>query len=339
MSDSEWSKVDYDQFLEEFGNEIIVKYAPTILYSKRDKEHEAYISLIAFFFIAGGLLIYIAITYFLAPLFFSPILFSVFITIGVISAILLMINYLKSNVYIKPLECWFEVFKGKAIDNTNFYCFSYYPIFSGECHPNEVKNVVYKMYQEEVLKSKITISQIEVYLKLNTVNKESIERIGYFFQYGEGHPFKKENVEDSPWKFFPFNKSDNENFLAIANWTHQYEWKDDLEYDFDKLHQYAPWVIQRWNEFNLKPLTEDFKGQIKWSIRNIDSLPKLKSWEEEFDQFVYQNPKAYDHLTLINNTIKKIIGIEENVEKIRKVKDKLLLIKAYFRDLNSKKTF
>ncbi|MHA2035386.1 MAG: hypothetical protein ACW98X_03070 [Promethearchaeota archaeon] len=335
MSDSEWEQVDYNQFLEDFGNDIIVKFAPILLYSKKDKEHEASISLIAFFFITGGLLIYIAISYFLAPIFFSLIIFSVLITIGVISAILLMINYLKSNVYIKPLECWFEVFKGKSIDNANFFCFSYYPIFTGNCHPNELKNVVYKMYQEQVLKSKITISQIEVYLKLSAVNKESIEKIGYFFQYGEGHPFKTDNVKQSPWKFFPFDKSNNENFLANANWVHQYEWKDDLEYDFDKLHEYAPWVIQRWNKFNLKPLTEEFKEKIKWSIRNIDSLPKLMPWEEDFDQFVYENPKAYEHLTLINNTINKFIGIEENVEKIRNVKDKLLLIKAYFRDLNS----
>ncbi len=335
MSDSEWDKVDYDQFLEEFGKEIIIKYAPTILYSKKDKEHEAYISLIAFFFIAGGLLIYIAITYFLAPILFSLFLFIIFITIGVISAILLMINYLKSNVYIKPLECWFEVFKGKSIDNANFYCFSYYPIFTGNCHPNEVKNVIYKMYQEEVLGSKITISQIETYLKLNPLNKGSIENVGYLFQYGEGHPFNEEDITQTPWKFFPFIKSKNDNFLAVANWVHQYEWRDDLEYDFDKLHEYAPWVIQRWNKFNLKPLTEDYKEKVKWSLRNVDSLPKLKPWEEHFDQNVYENPKAYEHLTLINNAIKKFIGIEENIEKIRKVKDKLLLIKAYFRDLNS----
>ena len=335
MFDSEWNKVEYHQFLKDFGNNIIVKYAPTILYSKRDKEHEAYNSLIAFFFITGGLLIYIAVTYFLAPIYFSLILFIILVTIGTISALLLIVNYLRSNVFIKPLECWFEVFKGKSINDAYFYCFSYYPIFTGKCHPNKVNNIIYKMYQEEVLKGKISISQIEVYLKLNPDNKESIENIGYFFQYGAGYPFKKENIEQIPWKFFPFEKSKNDNFLATANWIHHYEWRNDLEYDFDKLHEYASWIIQRWDDSNLKPLTEDFKGIINWSLRNINSIPKLKPWEEEFDNHIYQNPKAYEDLILINEVIEKFIGIDKNFEKIREVKDKLLTIKAYFRDLNS----
>jgi len=335
MLDSEWNKVDYHQFLKDFGNTIIVKYAPTILYSKKDKEHEAFISLIAFFFLAGGLLIYIAVTYFLAPIFFSVILFIILVTIGGISDIFLILNYLRFNIYIKPLECWVEVYKGRSIDNTHNYCFSYYPIFSGKCHPNKVKNVVYKMYQEEVLKGKISISQIEVYLKLNPENKESTENIGYYFQYGTGYPFKKENIEEIPWKFFPFEKSKNDNFLATANWIHHYEWKNDLEYDFDKLHEYAPWIIQGWNESNLKPLTEDFKEIMNWSLRNINSIPKLKPWEEEFDKLIYQNPKAYDDLKFINKAIMEFIGIDENLGKIRKVKDKLLSIKTYFRDLNS----
>jgi len=75
MSDSEWTKVDFQQFLNKYGKEIIIKNAPTILYSKKDKEHEAYNSLIAFFFIAGFLLIYIALSYFLAFIFFNLIIF------------------------------------------------------------------------------------------------------------------------------------------------------------------------------------------------------------------------------------------------------------------------
>ncbi len=335
MSDFEWNKVDYNQFIKDYGNEIIVKYAPTILYSKKDKEHEAYNSLIAFFFITGGLLIYIAVTYFIAPFYFSLILFIILILVGAIFAVLLMLNYLKTNVFIKPLECWFEVFEGRPKNDARFYCFSYYPIFTGKCHPNKVKNVVYKIYQEQVLKSKISISQIEIYLKLNPMDKKNTEIIGYFFQYGEGSPFNNENIAQTSWKFFPHDKSKNENFLAIANWAHQYEWRDDLEYDFDKLHEYAPWIIQRWNELNLKPLKEDFKGNINWSLRNIDALPKLKPWEEEFEYQIYRNPKAYEDLTMVNTALKKFIGPEKKVEKIREVKDKLLLIKTYFRDLNS----
>jgi len=63
MSNSEWNKVDFQHFIDEFGYELIVNNAPTILYSKKDKEHEAYNSLIAFFFITGGLLIYISLSY------------------------------------------------------------------------------------------------------------------------------------------------------------------------------------------------------------------------------------------------------------------------------------
>jgi len=335
MSDSEWNKVDYDKFVKTFGNEIIVEYAPIILYSKKDKEHEAFTSLIAFFFITGGLLIYIAVSYFIAPIYFSLILFISLIVVGAISAVFLMINYLKSNVFIKPLECWFEVFKGKSDNDTDFYCFSYYPIFTGKCHPNKVKNVVYKMYQEQVLTSKIDISQIEIYLKLNPINKKMSENIGYFFQYGEGSSFKTENIEQKPWNYFPFEKSENDNFIAIANWAHQYEWRDDLEYDFDKLHEYAPWVIQRWNKLSLKPLTEDFKSNINWHLRGIDSMPKLKPWDEDFKHQNYQNPKAYEDLKLINKAIEKIIGTEEKVEKLREVKDKLISIKTYFRDFYS----
>ena len=189
---------------------------------------------------------------------------------------LLIINYVKSNVYIKPLECWVEIYRGKSQNGTNYYCFSYYPVFTGKCHPNVAKNVIYKFYQEEVLKNKINITQIEVYLKFSQNNQE---KIGYFFQYGQGRPFKDENVIRNSWKFFSSETSKNENFIAIANWDHQYEWRNDLELDFDKLHGYSPWVIQRWNNLTIKPLTEEFKGNINWNLRSIVSEPKLKPWE------------------------------------------------------------
>ena len=48
MSGSEWKKVDFQQFVNNFGNEIVIKNTPEILYSKKDKEHEAYNSLISF---------------------------------------------------------------------------------------------------------------------------------------------------------------------------------------------------------------------------------------------------------------------------------------------------
>jgi hypothetical protein len=335
MSDSDWSKIDFQQFIDEYGNEILVEKAPVILYSKKDKEHEAYNSLIAFFFIAGGVLIYIAVSYFLATIYFNILFFILIIVIATVIDILLIINYLKTNVYIKPLECWLEIFRGKSENSNVFYCFTYYPIFSGKCHPNVAKNVIYKLYQEQVLKSKIDISQIEVYMKLNPQGKEIQENVGYFFQYGEGNSFKDKNIDQASWKFFPFQKSENDNFLAVANWEHQFEWREDLEYDFDKLHEYAPWVIQRWNNFNLKPLTDDFKKNISWNLRSIESMPKLKPWEEDFEVQTYQNPKANREESLINEAIENVIGYEKDIKRIKDVKDKLLLIKSYFRDLNS----
>ena len=56
----EWSKIDFQQFINEFGINFVLDKAPRILYSKKDKEKEDYGSLIAFFFVASGLLIYIS---------------------------------------------------------------------------------------------------------------------------------------------------------------------------------------------------------------------------------------------------------------------------------------
>ena len=334
MSDSDWSKIDFQQFLNDYGIDLIVNIAPTLLYSKRDKEHEALNSLIAFFFIAGGLLIYIAVSFFLASIYFNLLFLIIIIIIAVMVDAFLLINYLKSNVYIKPLECWFEVYEGKQEGDAQYYCFIYYPIFTGKCHPNEVKNVLYKIYQEQILKSKINITQIEVYLKLNRLEKSIQERIGFFFQNGEGYQFSDEKINRNSWKFFPFQKSLNNNYIAVANWEHQYEWRDDLEYDFDKLHEYAPWVIHKWNKFNLKPLTEKYKEKIHWNERYIESNPKLRVWKGDIEKQVYENPLAYKDLEVINEVIEKVIGKSKMLEKIKNIKEDLPMIKSYFRDLN-----
>ncbi|MFX1411207.1 MAG: hypothetical protein ACFFA6_12715 [Promethearchaeota archaeon] len=331
MSNFEWIKVNFQQFLNEFNIDLLVDNAPTILYSKKDKEPEAYNSLIAFFFITGGLLIYISLSYIFASFYFNIILIISISIVAICVDIFLIIVYLKSNVYIKPLECWVEIYRVKSQNGTNYYCFSYYPVFTGKCHPNVAKNVIYKFYQEEVLKTKINITQIEVYLKFSQNNQE---RIGYFFQYGQGRPFKDENIIRNSWKFFPSETSKNENFIAIANWDHQFEWRNDLELDFDKLHGYAPWVIQRWNDMNIKPLTEEFKGGMNWNLRNIVSDPKLKPWEGNLENQKYENPIAYKDINIVNEAIEKVIGIDIEIKKLKDVKDKLTMFKSYFRDLN-----
>ena len=338
MSDSDWSKISFKQFLNEYDIDLLINTAPTLLYSKKDKEPEAYNSLIAFFFLTGGLLIYISITYFLASIYFNLLLFTIIIIIDTIVSILLLVNYIKSNVYIKPLECWLEIFKGRKENDTEFYCFKYYVIFSGKSHPNKAKNLIYKLYQEQVLKTKIEIVPVEVYVKIDSGGKKLQEKIGFFFQYGEGNTFKEEKIDQESWKFFPHHKAENDNFMATANWDHQFEWRDDLDYDYDKLHEYAPWVIQKWNKDNLKPLEEDYKKKINWNMRNISPFPKLNPWEEDFEQQTYQDPNAYREETIINELINKIIGTDKEIKKIRDIKDKLLDIKAYFRDISTPST-
>ena len=50
MPISKWEKIDFQRFVDDFGTNLIVENAPTLLYSKKEKEHEACNSLIAFFF-------------------------------------------------------------------------------------------------------------------------------------------------------------------------------------------------------------------------------------------------------------------------------------------------
>ncbi len=335
MSDSDWIKIEFQKFINKYGKDIVINNAPVILYSKRDKEHEAYTSLVAFFFIAGFLLIYIALSYFLASLFFSLILFIVTVIVLIISDVFLIINVVKSNVYIKLLECWVEIYKAKSENSSEIYCFMYYPIFSGKCHPNKVLNVLLKLYQEQVIKSKIDITQIEVYLRLSQENLQIKDILGFFFQYAEGKPFKDENLNRDSWKYFPYDQYGFENYLAVGNWDHQYEWRNDLEFDFDKLHEYAPWVIQRWNEFNLKPLTEEYKQKMNWNLRYVESMPKLKPWEGNLENQSYKNPKANKDLEIVKQALVKIIKPDKEVKNTKDIKDEISIFKAYFRDLNS----
>ena len=71
------------------------------------------------------------------------------------------------------------------------------------------------------------------------------------------------------------------------------------------------------------------------TITNIDSLPKLKPWEGDFELQTYQNPKAYREESLINEAIENVIGHEKDVKRIKDIKNKILEIKSYFRDLSS----
>ena len=75
MANSEWIKLDFQTFIDNYNKNIAVDTAPTFLYSKKDKEHEAYKSLIAFFFVLGFLFIFIALNIIFISVIYNPIMF------------------------------------------------------------------------------------------------------------------------------------------------------------------------------------------------------------------------------------------------------------------------
>ncbi len=333
MANSEWTKLDFQTFIDNYNKNIAVDTAPTFLYPKKDKEHEAYKSLIAFFFVLGFLFIFIALNIILISVIYNPVMFLIIVIVLSITASILLINYLLTNVAIKPKEIWIEIYIGKHEDDITYICIVYYPIFTGKCHPNRAKNVIYKLYQKEVLGTKIDISQIEVYIQVSNKDTEEYSVIGYYFQYGKGQRFNDEKVNRNTWQFFPYEKSLKENYLAVANWDHQFEWRDDLELDYDKLHTYAPWVIQKWNEQNVKPLNENYKKNLNWNLRRIESFPKLEPWKPNFNTTSFESFKAYKDLQIVNEVLEKFVDSSKEIKKIKDLKKDLFKIKAYFRDL------
>lgn len=333
MSYSEWKKIDFQDFINKYNKNLIINTAPKILFSKKDKEPESFYSLITSIFLTGALFIYIALSIIFNLIFFSLIFFIIVIVVVLAVDSFFIINYLLSNISIRLIECWVEIYEGMSQGNKTFYCLSYYPIFTGKSYPNKAKNAIYKLYQQEVLNSKIDITQIEIYISISQEASLNYDVIGYFFQYGEGVPFKEEKINRNSWKFFPFEKTLNENYLAVANWDHQFEWRNDLELDFDKLHSYAPWVLQIWNEDNLKPLTEQFKSHLFWELRRFEPLPKLEPWKGNIYSQTYESFKSYKDIQMMNEAIERIIGIDVEIKKVKDIKNKLLEFKAYFRDL------
>jgi len=332
MSNSDWKKVDFQDFINQYENQVVIENAPVIMTGK-DKEHEAFKSLVSLIFIVGFTFIYIAISIMLLPIYFnSYIFYPILLVSGSITGILLY-NYIHSNVKIKLIECWFEIYKHESNDNTTYFCFSYYPVFSGKCLPNRAKNIVYKLYQAELIKNKLDITQVEVYLEISSSEPKNFIPLGYFFQYGEGIPFRSEEINRNSWKFFPIEKSNNDNYLATANWDHQFEWREDLELDFDKLNDYAPWILHRWDHQNLKPLTDNYKRTLNWELQPIQEAPKLKPWTSKLEIQEYEDFKSYKDLQIVNEVIERIIGADVKIKKLKDLSVHLFEIKAYFRDL------
>ena len=125
----------------------------------------------------------------------------------------------------------------------------------------------------------------------------------------------------------------NHNFIAVANWDHQYEWRLDLEQDYDKNNAFSPWTIKKWDQTNLKPLTEDYKKKIKWNLLNLESVPKIKPWGGNLEEQTYQNQNAFKDLEIIDEAIEKIIGSNVEVKKLGDLEKQIIKFKIYFRDL------
>ena len=330
----EWTQIDFQDFIHQYDQDLIIKYAPIIMHSKRDKEPEAFKSLISFLFIAGFLLIYIAFSIIFLSIYFNPYLFYLILGVAVAASGFLLYNYIKSNVNIKLKECWFETYEYNSPENGKYLCIVYYPIFTGKSHPNKAKNIIYKLYQEQLVGSKLDIAQIEVHFKFVPQEDPKFKPLGYYFQYGQGTPFNSEEVDRNAWKYFPINKSNNENYFATANWDHQFEWREDLELDYDKLHSYGPWILYKWNESNLKPLTKEYKKELNIEMRSIEAYPGLMTWRGNLEQQKVESFKAYKDLQIMNEVIEKIIGTEVTVKKLSDLKGYLFKIQAYLRDLS-----
>jgi len=329
----DWTQVEFQDFINQYDKKLVIDYAPTIMHSKKDKEHEAFKSLISLLFILGFLLIYIAISIILIPIYFSPFLFFPIVGVtGLISGILLY-YYIKSNVNIRLKECWFEIYEHFSPEHGKYFCIAYYPIFSGKCHPNKAKNIIYKLYQDELIKSKLDITQIEVHFKHIPSETPKFKPLGYFFQYGKGFPYQSEEIDRNSWKYFPINKAFDENYLATANWDHQFEWREDLELDYDKLHSYAPWILHKWDENTLKPLTQEYRKTLNIEMRPINAYPGLMPWLGNLENQKFDNFKGYKDLQLMNEVIEKIIGPDVKIKNIKDLKGYLFKIQAYFRDL------
>jgi len=329
----EWTQVEFQDFINQYDQNLILKYAPIIMHSKRDKEPEAFKSLISFLFILGFLFIFIAFSIIFSAVYFNPYLFYPIVGIAVVASGILLYNYIKSNVNIKLKECWFEIYEHYSLEDGRYFCIIYYPVFTGKSHPNKAKNIIYKLYQDQLVGSKIDIAQIEVHFKFIPEEDPKFKPLGYFFQYGQGIPFNSEEIDRNAWKYFPINKANNQNYFATANWDHQFEWREDLELDYDKLHSYSPWILYKWNESSLKPLTREYKTKLNIELRPIEAYPGLMTWKGNLEKQKVENFKAYKDLQIMNEVIEKVIGTDVKVKKLRDIKGYLFKIQAYFRDL------
>ncbi|MHA1724081.1 MAG: hypothetical protein ACTSYC_03255 [Promethearchaeota archaeon] len=339
MIEKVWVQHDIEDFLKHHDVNFIVENAPQIKYSMREKEHVPYSSLWGALILIILLIIFIVLWF---SYFIQEILFLyVFIFLGSLSVILIptfLRNYVKSNISIIPLQCWLEIHKAKLSKEENYICLSYYPIFSGKRHPNRAKDILLKLYRDEIYGTKIDITQVEVYFKKENKGGTKLKKFGYFFQHGKNSSFWEENVHENPWKFFPSENYPENCCLILSNWMHHYEWEKDLLLNPAKEEEMSPWNIKIWKANEIKPLTEGFKEKIHWKERGMNSYPKLMPWKNTFEENALEMKSIPEEFKIVEDAIEKIIGKKAEVYTLSDISPYLSQFKMYFRDLHFQKT-
>jgi len=337
MSEYAWESINPEKLKGGKEGLFILENAPPILHSRMDKEYTLN-SVIILLFMVGLYLIYAAIQYVigLSESGFGFVVFIIVSVVVIVAAIPLIIQSLRSRSYNKLIKSYYEVYIAHS-DNKDevYYCMVYYPTFLGKTHPIKAYNLIYEIYLQAVFSKLIDVTQIEVYYKGSKTSQnilKSLTNIGYFFKYGEGQEFYNEKSNRNTWKLFDGNKSENENYISVANWDHLYEWRDDLVLDYDKLHELAPWVVNRWNNLNMVPLTQKHKDKLRFNKRNLGLSPKLKPWLGTLDQQTYSNELENTDLNLIQQAINDILGAEFSITNTKLIKQNIFKFREYFKE-------
>ena len=172
-------------------------------------------------------------------------------------------------------------------------------------------------------------------------DKESdvlLKKKGYLFQYGGESSFWEEEINETPWKYFPYDENKEDTCLIVDNWIHQYKWEEEISTNAESKDELSPWEKKVWTKLDLKPITDEFKEYIQWEKRGIDSNPKLKPWKEAPEKQVKNMRINLKEFQIINQAIEKVMGKETEIHSLSNIDDHLTQFKRYFRDLEFKKT-
>ncbi len=333
-----WMESDIGEFISQYGINLLVDNAPIIKYSTKEKEHGSKSSLLGIFILLAALIsCIVSWIFFFAQDVYYFILFLFLIIFSVLLIPTFLRSYLKSRVNIKPIECWIEIHEILKNQEECYYCLTYYPIFSGKVHPNKGKDILLKLYHDQILEDTLDITQIEIYFKKDPV-KHELSKIGYHFQHDNHEDFWNDEFSETPWEFFALEDISNYHALIVANWMHQYEWDKETNSNIEKMEDLSPWEVKTWDSKELKPLTEEFKNKIHWNERGLNSLPKLIPWDEQLKEKAHEIKEIQFDIQEIEKAIEKILGKDTEIRRFSDIEKHLNQFRIYFRDLNFEKS-